>query len=104
MALRLGDEVLHRGVLARLEVWSGGWGEADVALEDGPGLVRSSLPDGIVTGVAAAGQATLPAARALCTQDTGPYGATSQRRPSCSTGTTGLVRARPVLRPWVVSR
>jgi hypothetical protein len=55
MAVRLGDEVLDGGVLARLEVWPRGWGEADVALEDGTGLTRSGLPDGIVTGVEAAG-------------------------------------------------
>jgi hypothetical protein len=55
VALCLGDEVLDRGVLARLEAWPRGWGEAEVSLEDRPGLVRSGLPDGIVTGVEAAG-------------------------------------------------
>jgi hypothetical protein len=47
---------------------------------------------------------TCPAARALCTHPTGPYGATSQRRPSCSTIVTGVRRGRPLLRPTVVSR
>src|SRR5262249_57552383 len=60
MAVRLSHEVLHRGVLARLEVRSRGWGEADVSLEDGPGLVRGDLSDGIVTGMATAGPAHPP--------------------------------------------
>src|SRR5262249_2686403 len=37
VAVRLGDEVLHRGVLGRLEVRPRGRGDADVSLEDGPG-------------------------------------------------------------------
>ena len=38
VAVSLGDEVRHRGVLVRLEVSSRGPGDADVALQDGPGL------------------------------------------------------------------
>jgi hypothetical protein len=46
VAVRLGDEVLHRGVLVRLEVRSRSSGDADVAPEDGPGLVRGDLSAG----------------------------------------------------------
>jgi hypothetical protein len=42
VAVRLGGEVLYRGVLGCLEVRSGGRGDADVPLEDGPGLVRGT--------------------------------------------------------------
>src|SRR6516225_8109554 len=54
VAARLGNEILHRGVLARLEVRSRSTGDADVSLEDGPGLVRGDFPDGVVACVAPA--------------------------------------------------
>ena len=41
-------------------------------LRTGPASSGGDFPDGVVTGVAPTGQAHLPAARALCTQDTGP--------------------------------
>ena len=41
--VRLGDEVLHRGVLGRLEIPSRGKSDADVSLEDGP-LRPGGLP------------------------------------------------------------
>src|SRR5690242_5390869 len=60
VAACLGDEILHRGVLGRQEIPSGGCGDADVSLEDGPGLVGRDLPDGVFTGVTAAGQGHPP--------------------------------------------
>src|SRR5271169_6881039 len=47
MAVRLGDEVRHCGVLARLVAGSRGPGDADVSLEDRPVLSRETwlLPD-----------------------------------------------------------
>ena len=44
VAVGLGDEILHRGVLGRQEIPSGGCGDADVSLEDGGGLVREQPP------------------------------------------------------------
>src|SRR5215469_12589193 len=57
VAARLGNEVLHRGVLRCLEVRSRGRGDADVSLKDGPGLVGRDFPDGVVTRAAPTGQA-----------------------------------------------
>lgn len=41
--IRLGHKVLYRGVLVRLEVRSGGRGDADISLEDGTGLRSRDL-------------------------------------------------------------
>ena len=57
---RLSDEILYRGVLGRQEIPSGGCGDADVSLEDRPGLLGGDLPDGVFAGVLSAGQAHLP--------------------------------------------
>jgi hypothetical protein len=72
VAVRLCHEGLHRSVLVRAKVRSGGRGHADIALEHRSGLLGWDLADGIVTPVAAAAQVTRPAARALRTQDTCP--------------------------------
>jgi hypothetical protein len=48
MAIRLGHERLHRGILVGLKVRPGGRGNSDVALEDAPSLPSRDLPDGIV--------------------------------------------------------
>jgi hypothetical protein len=71
VAGRLG-EVLYRGVLGCLEVRPRGASDADVLLEDGPGLVRADLPGGVVTAIARRARLTRPVARALWTQDIGP--------------------------------
>lgn len=60
VTVRLGDEVLHCGVHARLEVRSRGRSNADISLEDWPGLLRRHLPDDVITGVTPAGQAHPP--------------------------------------------
>ncbi len=39
VAVRFGGEGLDRGVLGRVEVRPRGGGEADVSLQDGPGLI-----------------------------------------------------------------
>jgi hypothetical protein len=59
VAVCLGDEILYRGVLGRLEIPPGGWGDADVSLEDGRCFLGSDLPDGVLAGVTAAGQGHL---------------------------------------------
>src|SRR5262249_33581853 len=117
----LADEVRHRGVHGCLEVRSRGRGDADVSLQDGSGLVGGDLPDGVVTGVAPAGQAHPPRRAGGVHPGHRPGGggppapppplppghrggARARGRRPCSTGTTGLVRGRPVLRPRVVSR
>lgn len=101
----LRDEALRRVVLVCLEVLPRGRGDPDVPLEHRPGLRPVHLPDGVGTCVMATSQArTCPAARALCTHDIALYGATSQRRPSCSTTRTGFLRVRPVRHPRVVNR
>src|SRR5436190_14855932 len=51
----LGHEVLDRRVLVRIEVWPGGRGDGDVALEYRSGLRCRDLADGIVTPVPASG-------------------------------------------------
>jgi hypothetical protein len=60
VAVCLGDEVFHGRVLGRQEIPSGGCGDADVSLEDRPGLCGSNLPDGVFTGVTPAGQGHPP--------------------------------------------
>ena len=64
VAARFGGEGLDRGVLGRLEVRPRGGGEADTSLQDGRGLVGGDFPDGVVTGVTAAGR-TLPLRTAM---------------------------------------
>src|SRR5215475_12582629 len=60
MAVRLGDEIPYRGVLARLEVGARGRGDTKVTLQDGPCLCGRELPDGVVAAVPAAAQPDLP--------------------------------------------
>src|SRR5262249_23469683 len=57
---RLGDEILYRGVLARLEVGPRGRGDTNVTLHDGPCLCGRELPEGVVVPVTAAAQPDLP--------------------------------------------
>jgi hypothetical protein len=45
-----------------------------------------------------------PAARRLRTQCTSPHGDQTQRRPSCSMMASGVVRGRPLVRPFTVRR
>src|SRR6516165_883415 len=60
MAVRLGDEIPYRGVLARLEVGPRGRGDTKVTLQDGPCLCGRELPEGVVAPVPAAAQPDLP--------------------------------------------
>src|SRR5450755_4445213 len=72
VAVRLGDKVLHRGVFACLEVRSRRRGDADVALEDGPGFFRWDLSDGVFTRVAPTGQADPPGGPGVADPGHGP--------------------------------
>src|SRR6516165_9258669 len=60
MAVRLGDEIPSRGVLARLEVGPRGGGDTNVTPQDGPCLCGRELPEGVVVPVTAAAQPDLP--------------------------------------------
>src|SRR5215471_2771049 len=60
MAVRLGDEIPYRGVLARLEVRPRGRGDTNVTLQDRPCLCRRELPEGVVVPVTAASEPDLP--------------------------------------------
>jgi hypothetical protein len=66
MAVRLSDEVLYRGILGCLEVRPRGRGDADVSPEDGPGLLRGGLADGVVAGVAGRGSGVPARPRGRC--------------------------------------
>ena len=72
VAVRLGGEGLDWGVLGRLEVRPRGRGEAKVSLQDGPGLAGGDFSDGVVTGIAAAGQAYPPVGAGIVHPSTGP--------------------------------
>ena len=104
VAVRLGDEILYPGVLGCLEVRPRGRGDADVSFEDGPSLAGGDFPDGVLTRVAPAGQAHSPGRAGVVHPGHGPVGRDQPSPPVALDRTTGLVRGRPVLRPWVVSR
>src|SRR5215471_12579096 len=60
MAVRLGDEIPYRGVLAGLEVGTCGRGDTNVTLQDRTCLCGRELPEGVVAPVTAAAQPDLP--------------------------------------------
>lgn len=95
VAVGLGDEVLHRGVLAGGEIGSGWRGEDDVAFEDGPGFCGGNLPDEVITRGESAPQGDCAGGAGVVHPGHRAVGETNQRLPSCSTIATGLVRGRP---------
>src|SRR5215471_10079735 len=60
MAVRLGDEIPYRGVLAGLEVGTCGRGDTNVTLQDRTCLCGRELPEGVIAPVPAAAQPDLP--------------------------------------------
>src|SRR5262249_33490819 len=104
MAVRLGDELRYRGVLARLEVGPRGRGDTNVVLQDGPCLGWRELAEGVVVPVTPAAQPDLPGGARIEHPRHGAVGSDQPPLPALHQGITGLVRGRPVLRPRVVSR
>ena len=93
MTRRFDLELLDRRVGLGVEARLGDRHPLSLLLEDRSGLFGT---DGVMLTISerpSRENVTLPAALALCTQLTSPYGATSQRRPSSLRSVTGVLRS-----------